>query len=80
MGIGANSQERKIRKEISNCSYDEGIKDYLFSIINQILDYPRKNSKAKFTTKTINKSKIIIVYYPMEKSHTQSFTASHLFV
>ena len=66
MGIGANSQERKIRKEISNCSYDEGIKDYLFSIINQILDYPRKNSKAKFTTKTINKSKIIIVYYPME--------------
>ena len=68
MGIGANSQERKIRTEISNSSYDENIKDYLFNMITQILDYPKKNSKAKFTTKSLNRSKIIMVYYPMNIS------------
>ena len=68
MGIGANSQERKIRTEISNCSYDESIKDYLFNIITQILDYPKKSSKVKFTTKSLNKSKIIMVNYPMNIS------------
>ena len=68
MGIGANSQERKIRKEISNCPYDENIKDYLYNMITQIIDYPKKSSKAKYDTKIINRTKIIIVYYPMNIS------------
>ena len=38
-------------------------------MINQILDYPKKNSKAKFSTKTFNKSKIIFVYCPMNISY-----------
>lgn len=65
MGIGANSQERKIKSELNNCSYEEGKKDYLFNMITQILDHPKKSYKAKFTTKTLNKSKIIVIYYPM---------------
>ena len=52
MGIGANSQERKIKSELNNCSYEEGKKDYLFN--------NNKNFIKRFLISIFNNKLILI--------------------
>ena len=63
----ANSQntQLRLRTELSQCSYNPNMKDYLANMIMQIMNFPNKTNQARHFIRNMNQDKIIMVWYPM---------------
>ena len=65
----ANTQNTllRIRTELDGCSYDPRGKDYLANMIVSVMKFPKKKpqSQARHFIRTMNQSKIIMVWFPM---------------
>ena len=63
----ANSQntQLRLRTELSQCSYNPNMKDYLANMIMQIMNFPKKTNQARHFIRNMNQDKIIMVWYPM---------------
>ena len=63
----ANAQNSilRIRTELSECSYNQNMKDYLANLIMAVMNYPKKTTQVRHFVRTMGGNKIIMVWYPM---------------
>ena len=64
---GANAQNTliRLREELTQCSYNQNMKDYLANLIMSIMNYPKKRTQVRHFIKYMNQNKIIMIWYPM---------------
>ena len=63
----ANAQNSilRLRTELSECSYNQNMKDYLANLIMSVMNYPKKTAQVRHFIKNMGGNKIIMVWYPM---------------
>ena len=63
----ANAQNSilRLRTELSECSYNQNMKDYLANLIMSVMNFPKKTAQVRHFIKNMGGNKIIMVWYPM---------------